>query len=39
MSVDKKASYYDIGGIEVIDIIRAKLSPSSPLTGVPVYVK
>jgi len=26
MSVDKKASYYDIGGIEVIDIIKAKLS-------------
>ena len=26
MSVDDKASYYDAGGIEVIDIIRAKLS-------------
>ena len=27
MSVDKKASYYDAGGIETIDIIRAKLTP------------
>ncbi|MCD6162725.1 MAG: DUF3310 domain-containing protein [candidate division Zixibacteria bacterium] len=26
MSVDKKADYYDVGGIEVIDIIQAKLS-------------
>lgn len=27
MSVDKKSSYYDAGGIEVIGIIRAKLTP------------
>lgn len=26
MSVDNKSTYYDIGGIEVIDIIRAKLT-------------
>jgi len=26
MSVDDKADYYDIGGIEVIDVIKAKLS-------------
>ena len=26
MSIDDKASYYDVGGIEVIDIIKAKLS-------------
>ena len=26
MSVDDKSSYYDVGGIEVIDIIKAKLS-------------
>lgn len=26
MSIDEKASYYDAGGIEVIDIIKAKLS-------------
>lgn len=26
MSIDNKASYYDAGGIEVIDIIKAKLS-------------
>lgn len=27
MSKDEKASYYDAGGIEVLDIIKAKLSP------------
>lgn len=27
MSRDKKSSYYDAGGIEVIDIIKAKLTP------------
>lgn len=27
MSVDKKSSYYDAGGIEVMEVIRAKLSP------------
>lgn len=27
MSVDPKSSYYDQGGIEVIEIIRAKLTP------------
>jgi len=26
MSVDDKADYYDAGGIEVIDVIKAKLS-------------
>ncbi len=27
MSKDKKASYYDAGGIETIEIVKAKLSP------------
>jgi len=27
MSLDPKSSYYDAGGIETIDIIRAKLTP------------
>lgn len=27
MSIDKKSSYYDIGGIEVMSVIRAKLTP------------
>ncbi len=27
MSRDKKATYYDAGGIETIDIIKAKLTP------------
>ena len=27
MSIDKKASYYDAGGMETIEIIRAKLTP------------
>lgn len=27
MSVDKKSTYYDAGGIEVLEIIRAKLTP------------
>jgi len=27
MSIDKEASYYDAGGIETIDIIKAKLTP------------
>jgi hypothetical protein len=27
MSVDEKASYYDAGGVEVIKIIKAKLTP------------
>ena len=27
MSVDEKAKYYDIGGIEVLEIIKAKLTP------------
>jgi len=27
MSKDKKSSYYDAGGIEVIDVIKAKLTP------------
>jgi len=26
MSIDKKSSYYDVGGIEVINIIKAKLT-------------
>ncbi len=27
MSKDKKASYYDAGGIEVLEIIKSKLTP------------
>lgn len=27
MSIDEKSSYYDVGGIETIDVIRAKLTP------------
>lgn len=27
MSKDDKSTYYDVGGIETIDIIKAKLSP------------
>ena len=27
MSKDEKSSYYDVGGIEVLDIIKAKLTP------------
>lgn len=27
MSKDEKANYYDVGGIETLDIIRAKLTP------------
>ena len=27
MSVDKKSSYYDVGGVEVIDVMKAKLTP------------
>ena len=27
MSIDKKSSYYDAGGIETIEVIRAKLTP------------
>lgn len=27
MSIDKKSSYYDVGGIETIDIMKAKLTP------------
>jgi hypothetical protein len=27
MSRDSKSSYYDVGGIEVMDIIKAKLTP------------
>lgn len=27
MARDDKASYYDIGGIEVLDVIKAKLTP------------
>lgn len=27
MSIDPKANYYDVGGIETIEIIRAKLTP------------
>lgn len=27
MSVDEKSTYYDQGGIETIDIIKAKLTP------------
>jgi hypothetical protein len=27
MSVDEKSTYYDSGGIEVIEIIKAKLTP------------
>lgn len=27
MSFDEKASYYDVGGIETIDVIAAKLTP------------
>ena len=26
MSVDDKSKYYDVGGVEVIDVIQAKLS-------------
>jgi len=32
MSIDPKAEYYSAGGIETIDIIRAKLTPEQ-LTG------
>lgn len=27
MSIDPKSKYYDVGGIETIDIIEAKLTP------------
>lgn len=27
MSRDKNSSYYDVGGIEVLDVIKAKLTP------------
>ncbi len=27
MSKDEKSSYYDAGGIEVLDVIKAKLTP------------
>ena len=27
MSIDSKSTYYDVNGIEVIDFIRAKLTP------------
>lgn len=27
MSIDPKSSYYDVGGIAVIDVIKAKLTP------------
>lgn len=27
MSVDKESSYYDVGGIETIEILKAKLTP------------
>lgn len=27
MSKDKNSSYYDVGGIEVLDVIKAKLTP------------
>ena len=27
MSVDPKSTYYDVGGIETIEIIKAKLTP------------
>lgn len=27
MSKDRKSSYYDVGGIEALDIIKAKLTP------------
>ena len=27
MSKDEKSNYYDVGGIEVLDIIKAKLTP------------
>lgn len=27
MSKDQKSSYYDVGGIEVLDVIKAKLTP------------
>jgi len=27
MSRDEKSTYYDVGGIETLDIIRAKLTP------------
>ena len=27
MSIDKKAEYYDVGGIEAIDVVKAKLTP------------
>jgi len=27
MSRDKSSSYYDVGGIEVLDVIKAKLTP------------
>jgi len=26
MSLDKKSSYYDVGGIETLDVIKAKLT-------------
>lgn len=27
MSKDEKSSYYDVGGIETLDVIKAKLTP------------
>jgi len=27
MSKDKKSNYYDVGGIETLDVIKAKLTP------------
>lgn len=27
MSVDPKSKYYDVGGIETLDVIKAKLTP------------
>ena len=27
MTIDPKSSYYDAGGIEVLDVLRAKLTP------------
>ena len=27
MSIDQKSSYYDVGGIETIDVMKAKMTP------------
>lgn len=38
MSKDPKASYYDVGGIETLDIIKAKLEGANNLTPYQGYL-